>query len=152
VGRLIKAADLTVEPEVLGRRGERAVAVVLDARRQVEQVVVRGRRQVIDLALAIARRIVGEAVELDPELLDRIYRRALDEVGELGPVAIHVHPDDRSSSGIDELARGCGAVVRPDPTVGRAGCRVEADGVVVEATLEAALHALGTELAGSGHG
>jgi flagellar biosynthesis/type III secretory pathway protein FliH len=142
LGKVIKAAAMATRPEVLGREGERAIAQVLGARAAADEITGRARQQVIDLALSMADKIVGEAVTLDPTLLDRIYERALREIGPLLPVAIRVHPDDRGGSAIDRLARDHGLEVVDDPAVGRGGCRLEAQGVTVDATLEAALFAL----------
>jgi flagellar biosynthesis/type III secretory pathway protein FliH len=142
LGKVIKAAALATRPEALGREGERAVARVLEARAAADEIAGSARQQVIDLALSMAGKIVGELVELDPRLLDRIYERSLREAGPLLPVAIRVHPDDRERTGIDRVAGEQGVEVVDDPAVGRGGCRLEAQGVTVDATVEAALGAL----------
>jgi flagellar biosynthesis/type III secretory pathway protein FliH len=142
LGKVIKAAALATRPEALGREGERAVARVLQARAAAEEITNSARQSVIDLALSMAGKIVGEVVELDPTALDRIYERALREAGPLPPVALRVHPDDRERSGIDRIASEQGFEVVDDPAVGRGGCRLEAQGVTVDASLEAALGAL----------
>lgn len=152
MGRVIKADELSARPEVLGRRGRDEVALCLAVRSEVEELVRVARGRVVDLALAMARSIVGEAVSLDPALLDRIYERALAEIGELTPVLIRVHPDDRAASRIDELARRRGIEIVEDRAVGRAGCRVEACGVSIDATVEAAVDALARSLKGASRG
>jgi flagellar assembly protein FliH len=146
---VIKAGELSAGPEVLGRRGREEVARSLAVRTEVDELARVARGRIADLALSIARGIVGEAVTLDPGLLDRIYERSLAEIGELMPVLIRVHPDDRAASRIDDLARRRGVEVVDDPAVGRAGCRVEAGGVSIDATVEAAIAALSRSLGGS---
>lgn len=152
MGRVIKAGELTTRPEVLGREGRDDVARVLDVRSEAEAIAGIARGRIVDLALSMARSIVGETVSLDSALLDRIYERSLDAIGELVPVQIHVHPDDRAASRIDDLARRRGVEVVDDLAVGRAGCRVEACGVSIHATVEAALAALERSLRGTSRG
>lgn len=152
MGRVIKADRLAVKPDVLGREGQAAVERALEVRAEAEDLIREARDRIVDLALAVARRIVGESVTADPALLDRIYERALAEIGELVPVTIRVHPDDRAVSRIDELAATRGVEVVADEAVGRAGCRVEAAGVAIAATLEAALAALRAEMTGERRG
>lgn len=152
MGRVIKAADLTSSPDPLGRAGQGAVAQALAVRAEAADLTRVARERIVELAIAMARRIVGEVVSVDPGLLDRMYERSLAEVGELVPVSIRLHPDDRAVSQIDELARGLGIEVKDDPAIGRAGCRVVAAGVVVDATLDAALAALRAELKGASSG
>lgn len=149
MGKVIKAAAVTTRPEVLGRAGERDMARALASRAAADEIAGRGRQQVIDLALAMAGKIVGEAVELDPTALDRIYERALREAEPLPPLEIRVHPDDRERSSIDRLARARGLEVVDDPAVGRGGCRLEAQGVTVDGTVDAALRALRTATGGA---
>jgi len=152
MGRVVKADELRERPDPLGRAGQGAVERVLTAHAETAALTEAARERVVGLALAMTRRIVGDVVSVDPIALDRIYERSLSEVGELEPVAIRVHPDDRAASRIDELAGRRGVEVIDDPEVGRAGCRVEADGVVVDATLDAALAALRIELTGASRG
>ena len=152
MGRVIKADRLPVKPDVLGREGQAAIERVLQVRTATERLTTEARDRIVDLALTVARRIVGESVSVDPSLLGRIYERALAEIGELAEVTIRVHPDDRAASSIDELATTRGVALVEDETVGRAGCRVEAAGVVIDATVEAALTALRAEMTGERRG
>jgi flagellar assembly protein FliH len=152
MGRVIRAAELSSKPEPLGQEGRTAVARTMAARDEAAELERVARDRIVELALAIAGRIVGESVAADPGLLDRIYERALARIGELAPVSIRVHPDDRTRSAIDTLAATRGVDVVDDPSVGRAGCRVEACGVEVDATLEAALAVLRDEMTGRARG
>jgi flagellar biosynthesis/type III secretory pathway protein FliH len=149
MGRVIKAGELRSRLDPVGRPGQRSIEALVAAHGEASELERVARERIVELAITMARRIVGEAVALDPALLDRLYERSLAEVGELAPVTIHVHPDDRAASKIDELARRRGVEVTDDPAVGRSGCRVEATGVVLDASLEAALGALRAELRGA---
>jgi flagellar assembly protein FliH len=149
---VVKAAELSARPDALGREGQSAIERAFEVRAETEHLTVFARDRIIELAAAMARRIVGESVSTDPVLVDRVYEKALAEIGELVPVTIRVHPDDRAVSRVDELAAARGAEVVEDAAVGRAGCRVEAGGVVIDATVEAALAALRSEMTGTRRG
>ena len=75
----------------------------------------------LDLACRIAELIVGEFIEREPAILGRSYDRALAGLAPLPPLSIRVHPEDRTRSGIDALARERGFEVIDDPAVGRGG-------------------------------
>jgi len=152
MGRVIKAHCLAARLDPLGRQGQGAIEHALETRARSAELTRAARERIIDLALTLAGRIVGEAVTVDPELLDRVYDRALAEIGELVPVTIRVHPGDRAASGIDEAASRQGISVTSDPAVGRAGCRVEAAGVTIDATIEAAREALRVAMTGRRRG
>ena len=104
------------------------------------------KRELIELAVHMAERIVRRQVEMDPSVLESIYEHALAAAGSAGPATIRIHPEDRAGCGIDALARRQGFAVVDDRTVGRCGCVVEAGGVRVDARLETALGALARAL------
>jgi flagellar biosynthesis/type III secretory pathway protein FliH len=107
------------------------------------------KERVIALSLKMAERIVGEAVELSPELLSRIYARTLACVAVCEPEgALEVHPADRASSPVDELASRAGLAVDEETSVGRGGVRVRCGGAVVDAGLPSLLLRLEQALRG----
>jgi len=142
VGRVIKARDLPARPRRLGaeapdgeeerRRWTAALAEALERRDD----------EVIALAAAMARRLIGEAVSSDPVVLDGVYRCALDELGGLRPAVLRTNPRDAEVRGISELAGSLGIEVVADPAVARFSCVVEARGARVEHGLEPLIDAL----------
>jgi flagellar biosynthesis/type III secretory pathway protein FliH len=64
-------------------------------------------------------------------------------------VTLRVHPDDRERSDIDRIAGARGFDVVEDGGVGRGGCVLEAQGVTVDASIEALLHALRSAAGGA---
>lgn len=148
MGKVIKATELWSTPVRLGERRRQALARALGAAAEDAALLEGSRARVVELALGMARRIVGRAVELEPGLLDEIYRRARDELGPLPPTAIRVHPADRARADIEREGGELGCVVIDDATVGRGGCRVSADGAEVDASIDALLEALGEALGG----
>jgi flagellar assembly protein FliH len=49
--------------------------------------------QIVELALAVARRVVHREVTLDEDLLIAIARVALDRLGESAQVTVRLHPE-----------------------------------------------------------
>ena len=58
-----------------------------------EQIAREAEPQVIELAVAIARRIVMEELSACPERIALIVKEAIRRIGRAGPVTIKVHPD-----------------------------------------------------------
>ena len=78
-------ARLEDEARALARvEGERARRAELDALAP----------QITRLALEVARRVVGEALAVDPDRVRDLVREALDRVRRASRVRVRVHPDD----------------------------------------------------------
>jgi flagellar assembly protein FliH len=96
----------------------------------------------VQLALAVARKIVGGEVSLGPDAVTRIIRQALARVEHAGRITIKLNPADlalladtkpQSLSGLPEAGR---AAFEADEGIARGGCLVEADGGEVDARIE----------------
>lgn len=94
-------------------------------------------RQMVQLALMLARRIVHREVSLDPELVAAMAHVALKKLGTSSPATIRLNPDDYTVVA-RESARWTGTqvTVTPDPSIPRGGCLVESEFGRVDATLE----------------
>lgn len=104
------------------------------------------------LAVAVARRLVGEQVEGDREVLRRTVREALDRFPPDEPVTLRMHPDDlsliRDAAGDSEMELGSGREVdwRPDEELNRGGCLAEGPEHVVDGRTDRALLRIYKEL------
>lgn len=58
-----------------------------------EQIAREAEPQVVELAVAIARRIVMEELSTSPERIVAIVKEAIRRIGRAGPLTIKVHPD-----------------------------------------------------------
>ena len=58
------------------------------------QVLLEAEGTVVDLSVAIARQIVGVAVETDPRVLIRVIRSAIEHLRERSDLTIKIHPED----------------------------------------------------------
>ena len=151
MGRIIKTKDLASKPKRLERESEETLRDLVAARSAANRIRADAKREIIDLALAIAKKIVGKEVLLDSNVLDSIYGQALSAVPESEGAWVVVHPDDRRASTIDDLAARSGFLVVEDPSVGRAGCIIRAGGVEIDATVDTACKALENAMKGKAH-
>jgi flagellar assembly protein FliH len=96
----------------------------------------------VQLALAVARKIVDREVSLGPEAVTRIIRQALSRVEHAGRIVIKLNPTDlelladikpRLLSGLPEGGR---AAFEADAGIARGGCLIETDVGEVDARIE----------------
>lgn len=95
--------------------------------------------ELVALAIAIARRTVGEALEADPALVAGIAREAVAALlDERSSFSLHLNPNDKMlvDHALSELLAARGARTVADPSIAPGGCRVIAPGAEVDATLE----------------
>jgi flagellar assembly protein FliH len=95
--------------------------------------------ELLDLALALARRLAGEALRLRPELVLPVVRECLQASGRAhAPAQIALHPADalivREHLG-EQCAAG-GWIISEDPSLVRGGCRLESAGGSLDASIE----------------
>jgi flagellar assembly protein FliH len=150
MGSIIKAAVNRSRPKRLGKEAEQAQAELIATMAAAAQIRVQAKREIIDLSLAIARKVIGKAISLDPSHLDSIYKNALSASANPESARIHIHPEDRGISSIDALAKEHAIDIVEDPEVGRAGCKIAFGGAELDATLETMLEALRTAMRGVG--
>lgn len=108
-------------------------------------------QQVVQLALAIARRIIHREVSLDRELVAAMGRVAIDRLGAVSSATIRLHPDDYAAvmRGYPEGTADAGVTsVVADPLVRRGGCLVESDFGLIDVSVDAQIREIATALLG----
>lgn len=106
-------------------------------------------RQVVQLAIAMARRIVHREISLDRELLSAMARVALDRLGESASATIRLHPEDFAvTNGAQAPSDGVVQVVA-DPMVRRGGCMVHSEFGLIDVSADAQIQELATALLGN---
>jgi flagellar assembly protein FliH len=107
-------------------------------------------RQIVELSLAVARRIVHREIALDHDLLIAIARVALDRLGESAQVTIRLHPEEYEAISGARVAEFAGSNVKivPDPRTGRGGCRVESEMGMLDAGVDAQIQEIARALLG----
>jgi flagellar biosynthesis/type III secretory pathway protein FliH len=148
MGRIVKLKDRRAQPTRLSEESREAAAVLIAAHSRADGILKHAKDEIIDLALHLARQIIGRAVKMDSSYLDAIYSKALKAARDLEPAIVHVNSEDRAASRIDELARALGFEVAGDPAMDRAECRVKSGDVEVSLTMDDALKALETAMKG----
>jgi flagellar assembly protein FliH len=104
-----------------------------------EQMISKTERQVVQLALAIAARIVHHEVAVDHELLVAMARVALDRLGDRKSATIRLNPQDFAVAGVDRLVGKAAIEIVADASVNRGGCRVESDFGLIDVAVAAQL-------------
>ena len=106
-------------------------------------------RQAAQLALAAARKIIRDTVEVDPGLVVRSLETALYKVTEASLLTVNLHPDDVPLLEQDDRLRARLRIERivPDRRVDRGGCRIRAGAREWDATLTGQMDALAAVVA-----
>jgi flagellar assembly protein FliH len=94
---------------------------------------------VLQLALIVARNLVGAALEAHPEIVQTCVEEALRQMAHnYGPVHLTVNPQDAAlvREVLKASSRTPGWSLKEDQTISRGGCRVETTGGEVDATIE----------------
>ena len=129
--------------EAGGRRADamlRRMASTLEELAAVrQQMIQQAERQMVQIALTIAKRILHREVTLDPDLTVAMARVALDRLGEQSGATIRLHPEDYAAAvgGGQEAWSSEQVTVISDENVSRGGCRIESAFGFVEAGVEA---------------
>lgn len=106
-------------------------------------------RQVVHLALAMAKRIVHREITLDRELLTAMARVALNRLGVNAGATIRLHPDDYAATVVAGHADQQGVIqVVPDPVVRRGGCLIQSDFGLIDVGVDSQIQELTTILFG----
>jgi flagellar assembly protein FliH len=104
----------------------------------------------VDLALELARTILGREIDaaIDPGR-DALVR-ALAVAPTEGNLVARLHPEDLAAlGGVDHLVEGRALRLVADPSIGRGGCVLDAGPSHIDATIESAVARVRAELTGT---
>jgi flagellar assembly protein FliH len=144
--------------EAAGQRGEMMLHRLMQTLEELTQVraqmIHQTERQMVQLALAIARRIVHREVTLDPDLLVAMARVAMERLGETAQVKVRLHPDDYEAAGAGRVSQlaGSNVMILADAHLSRGGCRIESDMGILDAGVDAQLAEIARALLGEEDG
>jgi len=96
-------------------------------------------REVVKLAVEVARKIVRREIQADPEIVQTLIRVALSRVAEKSTVTVHVHPSDYNYllERRAELASGTREIVLvSDRAIEQGGCLVQTDCGEIDARID----------------
>ena len=139
------AAAKTEAARTAAAQAARFNQVIAALNREIAEFDTQMADSVLDLALTIARRMAGEALNVRPEMVVTVVREALQLLGQArAPAQLLLHPDDaalvREHLG-DQCTAG-GWIITDDAKISRGGCRLLSAGGELDATLEARWHRL----------
>jgi flagellar assembly protein FliH len=117
-----------------------------------DQMIHKTERQVVQLALAIAARILHREVEVDRELLVAMARVALDRLGDRSSATIRLNPDDFDAGGVGRIMGHSSVQIVADPSVKRGACVVESDFGQIDVGVESQLTEITAALLGDDSG
>jgi flagellar assembly protein FliH len=95
-------------------------------------------QDVVELGLAVARRIIGEAIRVRSDVVLQAVQDALRHVARIrGEVQLVVHPDDaaRVREHLQESASTRAWTLKENAALARGGCRIEAAGSEIDASI-----------------
>jgi flagellar assembly protein FliH len=132
--------EALLEAEIrVARLDEMVSSLTADLKRVDEELA----QEVVQLGLAVARKLIGEALRVKPEMIRQSVEDALRHVAHIrGPITLAVNPADalivrnylETSPPIDAWS------LREDPTITAGGCRVETAAGEVDSTLAQRWH------------
>lgn len=140
--------------EAAGKRGEvmlRRLTETLDELTSLRaQMIHQTEHQMVQLALAVARRVVHREISLDRDLLVAMARVALDRLGESAQVTVRLNPADFEATAAARAAQwtGTNVTVVADSRVSRGGCRIDSDLGVLDAGADAQIQEIARALLG----
>jgi len=131
---------------------QRALQIVA----QVEQLRLDSVRQaesdIVELALAMARKVIHREVTLDPDIVVAQVREIISSIAEKGLIRVLVHPDEveHLQSVRPSFAGADGKAIRmsiePDEAIQAGGCIIESSQYFINATFEKQLEAIWQEM------
>jgi flagellar assembly protein FliH len=131
----------------------RRVAQTIEDLAALRKAIVRDtERQMVELSLAVARRVITREVSLDPTLVAAVAHVALERLGDTTPATIRLHPEDHAvvSAQRGERWAGTQVTILPDPGLARGGCVVECAFGTIDGSIDAQLDEVTRALLGDG--
>ena len=126
------------------------LAALTAAQQERHRIAQRNENALAELALKIARKVIGEHLAADPALISSIVADTIRELEPSTAIEVHLHPEDiaiveASRAELERLVQGHGAVtLLPDATVDRGGVILVSPVGEVDARIETKLSVLET--------
>jgi type III secretion system HrpE/YscL family protein len=149
-----EAASIREDAARAGRDESRAQAAALLAEASAirDRALRAAERETAEVAIAVARRILGEEIALAPERVTALVGEVLARARRANDVTVTLHPDDAATlrSVQDTLLERAGRPARftivEDPSLTRGGCIVRTELGQLDARIEVQLEALASAL------
>jgi flagellar biosynthesis/type III secretory pathway protein FliH len=150
-GQRAAAAAAQQETAALAKK----LAATLDDLMRVRNDMIRHtEKQMVQLALAVARRVVHREVSIDTNVLVTMMRVALERVSDAARVTVRLNPADHQAvaAALSDGATSGQVTLTADGRVPRGGCKVESDYGDIEAGVDAQIQEIARALLGGDGG
>lgn len=145
-GEKAGAAAAAQQGEGLLRQLTQALQDVAAAR---TDMIRRTERQMVELALTLAKRVVHREIAADQNVVLSMARAAIDRLGDGTRITVRLNPEDFEAAGAERMSQlGTTVTVVADAKVDRGGCRIESELGSLDAGADAQLQELGRGLLG----
>ena len=136
-----------------------ASEILAKAHRARGEMISLAEKQVVELALEIAHKIVGRELVQDKETIVSICAQAIENLRTQRDLVLRVHPEDAVALRenrkrlMDLIGRAKDLSVKEDPAIPRGGCIIESEsGATIDARLETQLEMLRSAILEDGDG
>ncbi|HEV8395336.1 MAG TPA: FliH/SctL family protein, partial [Vicinamibacterales bacterium] len=127
------------------------LAATLDDLVRVRNEMIRHtEKQMVQLALAVARRVLHREVSVDPTVLLTMMRVALERVSDAARVTVRLHPADHQSvtAALADSPTSEQVTLAADARIPRGGCKVESEYGDIDAGVDAQIQEIARALLG----
>jgi len=124
---------------------EEARQVLKQAQRTYRETITAAEAEIIELVLAVARKVISQEIEQRPEVVKEITRQAILQVTAGQAYTIYAGPEaaeilhQRRAELLAEAAPGARLQVIVDPGLKAGGCRVETENGFIDASIDTQL-------------
>ncbi|WP_158542276.1 FliH/SctL family protein [Lujinxingia litoralis] len=117
------------------------------ARAEYDALLKRAEPDMVRLAFQIARRLIGEALEVAPQRVEAMVAQSLELVRGKRQLLLRVHPDDlqalrQAEERLSYVVGGASVHLQADEDVERGGCLIETESGQIDARLQTQLQVL----------
>jgi len=156
----IKAEAIRYKEEVFAKAKEEAKADVqarqaeeiARAKMEAGQIIENAEKDIVDLALAVANRILGRDLERDPNLVMEICANAIEVARASKAMTFRVNPEDgkllreKRPRLMELIGRQVDLAIRDDAEIERGGCIIQTDYGTIDAQIRTQFEMLRTLL------
>jgi flagellar assembly protein FliH len=120
---------------------QRYADAVVDIGKLKPMLYAEAEREVVKLAIEIAKKIVYREIQADREIIQALVKVALSHVAGKSAVTVHLHPTDYTyvlehREELTEGDSGCEVVLLADKSIARGGCLVQTECGDIDARIE----------------
>jgi flagellar assembly protein FliH len=125
---------------------QQLAATIAELDRLRPSIMQRADRELINLAIAMAERIIRREVKCEPEVLLIMARVAIERLGERAAAVVHLHPADHEAVMQAVPGRVGSLQLVADPAVARGGCLIRSEAGLIDAGIDAQIRELSRAL------